>query len=274
MVHSQMRYLARDKLYQSEKPYSADFETDELNGQRKSNFILELCNVDVSPMTSLSGFDMDVNGFCVLEEDTSLTFEDAATRPEQAESEYQRQLEQILHKHFPVYTRLEPLDFVIRQRHPRFPSESTDIITYEQPAAVAHVDYSLDGAIQQLKGSFPGQEAHFLNKDFDMINVWKPLIGPNDDWPLALCDYASIQSSDVAKADVLHTDRTTENKLLQFSDGHRWHYVEHQRTTDLIVFRNADSTDSRAIGFHAAIRNPQSEGAPRTSIEVRFVAFR
>ena len=60
----------------------------------------------------------------------------------------------------------------VRQRHPRFPSETTDIIKFEQPAAVVHADYTPEGAIQQLHGSFPGQEAHFLEKDFDMIKYF------------------------------------------------------------------------------------------------------
>lgn len=43
------------------------------------------------------------------------------------------------------------------------------MVKYEQPAAVAHSDYTPGGAIEQLKGSFRGQETHFLNREFDMI---------------------------------------------------------------------------------------------------------
>lgn len=109
---SQVRYLARDGLYQREKPYVADFQVNEKNGARKSNFIIQDCDIQVTPTTSQSDFNLDVNGFCILEEDTSLTWEDARDRPEQVELEYQSQLEQILHLHFPAYARLEALDFV------------------------------------------------------------------------------------------------------------------------------------------------------------------
>ena len=57
----------------------------------------------------------------------------------------------------------------VRRRHPYYPSERVEVVKYEQPAALAHSDYTPGGAIEQLKGSFPGQEAYFLDKEFDMI---------------------------------------------------------------------------------------------------------
>ncbi|KAF2722640.1 putative CmcJ-like methyltransferase [Polychaeton citri CBS 116435] len=291
MLQTQIRYLVRDELYQREKPYAADFEVDEQDGAQKSNFIIENHDVQIMPVTHHDGFQLDVHGFCVLKENTSLTLEDAIDRSEQVELQYQAQLEQVLRKHFPKYTRLEALDFVVRKRHPRFPSDTLEIIDFEQPAAVAHTDYTCGGAVQQLHGSFPGQHAHFLGKDYDLIkyvtlwtnmnldvdqicSVWKPLVGPNDDWPLALCDFSSVQTSDMVQADVLHVDRTTENQLLYRNDQHRWYYVKDQQPNHLVVFRNVDSTGKRAVAFHAAVPNPSSIGPPRTSIEVRFVAFR
>lgn len=43
------------------------------------------------------------------------------------------------------------------------------MVRYEQPAAIAHSDYTPRGAIEQLKGSFPGQEASFQDHEYDMI---------------------------------------------------------------------------------------------------------
>lgn len=274
MLQTKIRYLARSDVYNVEKPYSADFIVDEQNGAQRSNIITTHCDVQVMPVSSRSAFDMDVSGFCILNEDTSLTLEDALARPQDVELQYQAELEQIVHKHFPEYTRLEALDFVVRKRHPDYPTEKATVVKHEQPAAVAHTDYTRGGAVQQLKGSFPGQEEHFLDKEYDMINIWKPLVGPNDDWPLALCDYSTIQPSDIVHADVLHVDRVTENQLLYPNEQQRWYYVENQRPNDLILFRNVDSTGKRAVGFHAAVQNPSSTGPARTSVEVRFVAFR
>lgn len=113
MLKTKVRYLSRDDLYNVEKPYSADFHVDEQNGAKRSNIITTDCDVEIMPVTNRDDFDMNVNGFHILEEDTSLTLDDALDRPEEAELEYQAELEQILHKYFPEYTRLEGLDFVV-----------------------------------------------------------------------------------------------------------------------------------------------------------------
>ncbi|KAI9668932.1 MAG: hypothetical protein M1829_005244 [Trizodia sp. TS-e1964] len=139
---------------------------------------------------------MNINGFCILKEDTALTLEQALNGPEEAEQEYHAELERIQHKHFPEYIRLEDLDFVD--------------------------DYTPEGAIEQLGGSFPRQEAQFLDKEHDMINVWKPLVGPNNVWQRALGDHASIRPSDITPANVLRLDRVTENKLLHPNDQYHW----------------------------------------------------
>jgi hypothetical protein len=151
------------------------------------------------------------------------------------------------------------------------------VITHEQPARITHSDYSVDGAMLQLRDSFPNQEEYFEDKEFDMIksettsylvdseyhyavlcaangcrdSVWRPLLGPNDDWPLAVCDYTSIDpQNDIISADRLHKDRVGENQLLFPSKKHRWYYIEGQQTCDLLVFRNIDSTGRRASKFY------------------------
>ena len=113
MLKTKVRYLSRDDLYSAEKPYSADFDVDERNGAKRTNIITTDCDVQVTPVSSRDGFDIHFNGFCILRENTSLTMEDALDRPEEAELEYQAELGQILHRHFPEYTRIEGLDFVV-----------------------------------------------------------------------------------------------------------------------------------------------------------------
>ncbi|KAL6409725.1 putative CmcJ-like methyltransferase [Ilyonectria robusta] len=188
---SKLRDLWRDRrnpLQCTEKPYSADFAVDERNGAKRSNIITTDCDVQVRPVASRDVFDMNANRFCILNEVTSLTLEDALDRPEEAELKYHAELEQILHKHFPEYTRLEGLDFVVRRRHPHYPSDRVEFVKYEQPAAIAHSDYTPGGAIAQLKGSFPGQEAHFLDKEYDMIKcdlLWFHVALPANELPVS-----------------------------------------------------------------------------------------
>ncbi|KAI1408049.1 putative CmcJ-like methyltransferase [Hypoxylon sp. FL1857] len=275
MVDTTLQYLARDKLYEIEKPYSAEFEVGEHDGIQKTNYILSTETVTIHPIEPLDNFELSRNGFCVINEETHVNESEALKCPEVVEAAYLNQLKSILARRFPEYTRLEPLEVVVRKRDPRFPSNELAIITHEQPACLTHSDYSVHGALLQLESSFPGQEKYFENREFDMINVWRPLVGPNDDWPLALCDYTSIEPErDIIAADRLHVDRIGENQLLFPSKQHRWYYIKAQQPQNLLVFRNTDSTGRRAKAFHAAFFNPHSRGPPRQSIEARFVAFR
>jgi hypothetical protein len=86
---------------------------DEIDGAKKSNFIIESRDINVMPIENRGDFNIDINGFCILQEQTSLTADDALERPDEVEPIYQAELEAILHKHFPEYKRFESLDFVV-----------------------------------------------------------------------------------------------------------------------------------------------------------------
>lgn len=78
-------------------------------------------------------------------------------------------------------------------------------------------------------------------------SVWKILAGPNDDWPLAVCDYLSIDwQRDTTANDALHLQRVGENWLLHHNENQRWYYLSRMETDDLIVFRNTDSKGQRS----------------------------
>jgi hypothetical protein len=57
----------------------------------------------------------------------------------------------------------------VRKRDERFPSDIKVIVSHEQPASLAHSDYSVQGAKLALRDAFPGQEKYYENRDYDMI---------------------------------------------------------------------------------------------------------
>jgi hypothetical protein len=140
---------------------------------------------------------------------------------------------------------------------------------------MAHTDFSKRGAFLRMADIFLEQESYYKNRNFDLINVWRVLEGPNNDWPLALSDFNLIDpEKDTTTNDAIHYKRTGENTLLYYSDAQRWYYLSDMKKDDLIVFRNVDSEGKMPRGFHAAFQNPKSMGELRHSIEVRLVAFR
>jgi len=97
-------------------------------------------------------------------------------------------------------------------------------------------------------------------------SVWRVLKGPNNDWPLAVCDYQSVDpKGDVLPNDVLHEDCVGENWLLQKSRGHSWYYLSEQKVEDLIVFRNVDSKNERSSRFQVRYNSwPQTDRKHRS----------
>ena len=80
-------------------------------------------------------------------------------------------------------------------------------------------------------------------------SVWKPLRGPLRDWPLALCDAASVQANDVTPADVVYDTKVNENMQVHHDAAHKWYYLEDQDPSELLVFKQADSHHTGRVGM-------------------------
>lgn len=91
----------------------------------------------------------------------------------------------------------------------------------------------------------------------DSFSVWRPLRGPTDDWPLAMCDYTSIDTeNDLVLNDSIKRDLVVECSLMHYNSSHRWHYLKNQTVDDLLVFRNSDSFGKRASKFRGRATLP------------------
>ncbi|KAI1123555.1 hypothetical protein F5Y10DRAFT_280843 [Nemania abortiva] len=176
------------------------------------------------------------NGFCLISVASRLTATEALHDPRACEARYFDEVNAALRGQFPEYRRFECIDLTVRKREPTFPWE--------------------------------GEE-----KRFDLLNIWRPLQGPNDDWPLAICDGLTVSSQDVRDSDVIHYNQIGENSLLHSNEQHRWYYLSGQATDECLVFRNVSSDPQNKRAFHAAFYNPRSNGEARVSAEVRVLAF-
>jgi hypothetical protein len=110
MVNTTLQYLARNRLYETEKPYSADFEIEEHNGAKKTNYILATQPMTVNAIQPSDKFDLDTHGFCIINAKLNLQVQDALTKPKAVESAYLNEIEAIFHDHFLEYRRLEGME--------------------------------------------------------------------------------------------------------------------------------------------------------------------
>ncbi|KAI0448369.1 hypothetical protein F5B21DRAFT_497736 [Xylaria acuta] len=268
-------YLKRDPLYKKIKPFSASFRVENVTEEQSSNHMFEYKPAVVHDVRGHeSDFDLDTNGFCFMKQSTFLTSEKANNIAEHQE-QYFDEIAEFLYRAFPQYSRFECMDLQVRKRHPDFPNSVGKRVDFDQPAGLPHCDFSTGGAVIQMTEAFPGQDQHWKGQDFDLLNIWRVLKGPNDDWPLAVCDGQTVDNTnDCVTNDALYLDGFGENWLMQASDVHQWHYLSGQEVEDVLIFRNTDLLGSRTRCFHLAVKNPLATCDPRESVEVRVVAFR
>ncbi|KAJ5406076.1 CmcJ-like methyltransferase [Penicillium sp. CMV-2018d] len=166
----------------------------------------------------------------------------------------------------------------IRKRHPAYPISDGSMYDYDQPTTVAHVDTSREGTMDEIRRQYGKEADNLLKKRFQWINFWKPIRGPVNDWPLALCDSSFIDvAKDLAVSDLLYPDLATENSLLYYREGLKWYYLRDHTPNEILVFKQMDSlTSSCPAGVpHASFWNPYAskKEPPRESIEGRALVF-
>jgi hypothetical protein len=147
-----------------------------------------------------------------------------------------------------------------------------------EPVKYAHNDYTLKSGPQRVRDLLPAPEAEALLKHrFAVINVWRPISGPVEETPLAVCDARSIAQQDLVPTDLRYSDRTGEVYSLVFNPAHRWFYFPRMETGEVMLLKCYDSAQDGRARFtaHGAFDDPTTRaGAPaRESIEVRTLAF-
>ena len=122
-----------------------------------------------------------------------------------------------------------------------------------------------------------GEEApELLKRRFGIVNVWRPIRGPVQDSPLALCDAQTFTDEDLIASDLVYRHVRGETSSVEYKPGHRWYYFSDMQPDEALLIRVHDSADDgRArLSFHTSFDNPLATDAPpRESIEVRALVF-
>ena len=171
--------------------------------------------------------------------------------------------------------RVVVFDHTVRRRMPdsdiRLASER------REPIPRAHVDYTVKSGPQRVRDLMGDEAASLLRRRFSVMNVWRPIRTPLEDWPLALCDARSVATSDLVATDLFYKDRIGETYSVGYSAAHRWFYAPRMTRDEVLLFRCYDSTEQGRARFvpHAAFQDPTApHGAlPRESIELRCLVF-
>jgi hypothetical protein len=146
-----------------------------------------------------------------------------------------------------------------------------------EPVRFAHNDYTLKSGPQRVRDLLGDEAEALLKNRFAFINVWRPIRGPVEEAPLAVCDARSMRPGDFVATDLKYRDRTGEVYSVAYSPDHRWVYFPRMERDEALLLKCYDSAiDGRARWTaHTAFDDPGSppNPAPRESIEARTIVF-
>jgi hypothetical protein len=212
---------------------------------------------------------LDVEGFCLAPHATAV---DDLWNPEGVRARYWPEMEALVAR-VTGATRVVAFDHNVRSA----PKAERREQQAQAPVRYTHNDYTERSGPQRVRDLFPGAEAErLLARRFAVVNVWKPIRGPVEEWPLAFCDARTIRMDDFVATDLRYRDRLGEVYSLRFNPAHRWFYYPAMRADEALLLKCYDSDPARArFTAHSAFEDPTSppNAAPRESIEVRTLAF-
>jgi hypothetical protein len=223
-------------------------------------------------------FSLDVEGFAFAEHVTRVTdfYDDA-----QLTSVYAPELESLI-------ARLTGATEVVVYDHTRRSSDSAhrEQHNWRDPVPLPHSDYTDRSAAQRMRDVFADDADDRLTRRFAIVNVWRSMTGPIEQWPLAVCDARSVNDDlmhKIVRSAPHRTEpsfeysRSSETRHASYDANHRWFYFPQMTRNEALLFKNYDTLQDGTARYalHSAFEDPTSppDPAPRESIESRAFLF-
>ena len=263
-IEAPVNYLERD----NEKPVTYLYEPPAgvpVRSGRSTKHWMRIRN----GRTVVNELPLNDQGFALVHHQSRVTnFYD----PEEVPRVYYPEVEQLLKKATGA-TRVRVFDHNVRCR----PMAKRGENGAREPVKFAHNDYTLASGPQRVRDLFPAEAESLLKHRFAEINVWRPIRGPVEESPLAMCDATSMTLEDFVATDLKYRDRTGEVYSVAFNPNHRWFYFPKMESDEALLLKCYDSAEDGRARFtaHTGIDDPTSvaDAAPRESIEVRTLVF-
>lgn len=175
-------------------------------------------------------------------------------------------------------SRVVIFDHTLRRRDPALTSGDNPN-GREQPASLVHCDQSPVGAIRRVHRHLGDEADKLLQGRVQIINVWRPLRGPVQEWPLAMMDSRSLTEPNVHPTNIFKYQYELQGQTVSIthSPDQRWYYLDQQQTNEVTFIKIWDNQDNAIAKLcaHCAFPHPETPpNAPlRESMEVRCLVF-
>ncbi|GJJ11641.1 hypothetical protein Clacol_005877 [Clathrus columnatus] len=247
---------------------------DPKTGERPTNFGTEQKQVEIENVRGReTEHDMDSSGFLFYKHQSKFKNfgDDAAVKDEY----YNESIELI--KKVTGANRVVLFDHTIRRNRPGVPDVSEDT---RAPVPRVHVDQTPESATKRVHMHTSEELAPLLLKHrFQIINLWRPINHPAFDFPLALCDYRTINwDKDLVPTTRISPQRIGETFSVKYNPQHKWKYQRGMTPDEVVFIKCFDSLmdgKTAILTPHTAFIDPTTpKDVPlRESIELRALVF-
>lgn len=231
-----------------------DINTDSSTGLRGKNFTEESFTVEIENIRGKEGdYTLDNAGFQFHREAAQhKTF----ANDEEVEREYYPESIELLkrltgasrvvlfdHSEYMFYVCTPDMIFIsslycsaIRRNRP---GEIDDGPQKRKPVPRVHVDQTSASAVARVHRHLPAGDAEsLLKRRFQIINLWRPIHHVALDWPLALCDYRSIdRKTDLFPTALRYPDREGETSSVKYNPAHKWIYARGMTPEEVVLIK-------------------------------------
>lgn len=217
---------------------------------------------------------LDGAGFALLTAPSAIDdfYDDALVR-----ARYYPEVAQLLHR---VLGALDVVVFDHNQRSALRAAQGQPGV--RMPVDAAHNDYTPQSGPRRAREILAdGGRPAYSGQRMALVNVWRPIVGPVQDVPLAVCDARSANPADFVATDIHHFGEddlehprhSGEIYSVTYNPAHRWYYASDMQRDEVLLLKNWEScADGRASYTpHTGFRNPAAppDAHSRESIEVR-----
>jgi len=255
------------------RPYT-NTNIDPSTGERGKNWVQEEHTVEIEDLRGKEdSVTLDTAGFQFAKKATK---HKSFTNDDDIKKEYYPESIELIQE-LTGASKVVLFDHTIRRNRP---SDTEDTPEKRRPVSQVHVDQTPAAAEARVHRHMPASEVKsLLEHRYQIINLWRPINNPALDFPLAMCNYASVNAEkDLVPVRLLYPDREGETFGVKYSPEHRWKYVRGLTTDEVVLIKCFDSVQDGSVAVftpHTGFQDPTTpKDAPlRQSIELRALVF-
>ncbi|KNG86409.1 putative methyltransferase [Aspergillus nomiae NRRL 13137] len=214
-------------------------------------------------------FTLDHDAFQVLQGIPSQTTYETFNSDEAVKQLYYPEVEKLLLEKIPGAHKIIIFDHTIRRADPN---------ASRQPVQRAHGDQTRWSAAQRVRRHVtdPEEAEKLLQGRYRIINVWRPINGAVESFPLAFAKAGSLGDTDFAKIEHRYPHFSGEIMGVRYNPNAEWKYLSGVDDNERLLLKCSDTEEGMAERVpHTAFVDPRTapDAKARESIEVRTIVF-